>query len=150
VIGHSTYDTPENDPPGIIAWIQGKTDKTFSAFFNRTTTTGLKAAKAGPDERADFFHSMAFYNFVPHSLGKEDRHPTAAEYVQAAKDLPAVIKRAQPRAIFVFGESHHWYSLRVIGPTGIPYVDSVHPVQDKYRRFLPAWHKFAEMLKSLP
>ena len=150
MIGHSTYDTPENDLPGIIAWIQGKTDKTFSAFFNRTTTTGLTAAKAGIDKRADFFHSMAFYNFVPHSLGKEDRDPTKAEYRQAAEDLPAIIERAQPRGIFVFGLKHYKYSSPVIKDSKIPYVDSVHPVQDSRRRFLPAWRKFEEMLKSLP
>lgn len=140
----------KTDPPGIIAWIKGEEhDQTFTLFFNQTTTTGLRAAEAGIDERADFFHSMAFYNFVPHSLGEKDRSPTAAEYRQATKDLPAIIKRAQPRAIFVFGASHHWYSLRVIGPTEIQYVDSVHPVQDSSHRFLPAWREFEEKLKSL-
>jgi hypothetical protein len=83
VIGHSTYGTPDNDPPGIIAWIKReKHDQTFTVFFNQTTTTSLRATDASIDDRADFFHSMAFLQLVPHSLVEKDRSPTAAEYRQ--------------------------------------------------------------------
>jgi hypothetical protein len=76
--GHSNYGTPDNDPPGILAWIEGNHDQTFTVFFNQTNA-GSRAADVGRDGRANFFRSIAFYNFVAHSLGeKDDLTPTVA------------------------------------------------------------------------
>jgi hypothetical protein len=150
VIGHSTYGTPDDDPPGILAWIEGNHDQTFTVFFNQITA-GSKAADVGRDGRATFFRSMAFYNFVPHSLGeKDDFTPTAAQYRQAKKDLPAIIERAQPRAIFVFGKAHWNYSEPPIRNSRLRFVQSVHPLFDFGHKFLPAWREFEGILQSLP
>jgi hypothetical protein len=148
VIGHSTWGTPDEDPPGIITWIEGNHDQTFTVFFNQTS--GLKAAKAGVGGRARFFRSIAFYNFVPHSLGAKDISPTVSQYLQAQKDLPSIIQKAQPRGIFFFGKAHWDYSEPPIRDSGFRYVRSVHPLFDFDHKFLPAWREFEEILKSLP
>jgi hypothetical protein len=150
VIGHSTYGTPDHDPPGILAWIEGNHDQTFTVFFNQTTA-GSRAAEVGRDGRANFFRSIAFYNFVPRSLGeKDDVTPTVAQYIQAKKDLPAIIERAEPRAIFIFGKAHRKYSEPPIRDSGFRCVQSVHPLFDFGHKFLPAWREFEQILQSIP
>jgi hypothetical protein len=100
-------------------------------------------------KRKWFFAQFAFNNFVSHILGEKDRDPTAAEYKEAALKLPGVIAEANPRAIFAFGYAHRKYSKPVISESGIPYVFSVHPVQDKLKQFPPDWHQFVQMFNDL-
>jgi hypothetical protein len=149
VIGHSTYATPDDDPPGIVAWIQGGNDLTFKRFLNCVLDGGI----TGIHSPSDLFRSIAFYNFVPWSLGPKTRSPKPEEYKQAAQTLPGVINQASPRAIFVFGKRHQKYSLPIIkayaNRFGVPYRATVHPIQDKHGLFLPAWKEFIEMLDGL-
>jgi hypothetical protein len=150
VIGHSTYGTPPDDPHGIEAWIRDAAsaeDPTFNRWFY--VAKKLRALKVDRSKRESFFAQFAFNNFVSHILGEKDRDPTAAEYKEAALKLPGVIAEANPRAIFAFGYAHRKHSEDVIEKSRIPYVFSVHPVQDKLKQFPPDWHQFVQMLNDL-
>lgn len=146
IIGHSTYDTQPNDPPGIISWIEGNDDKTFSKLLEHVQKTPI----CGIQTPRDLFRSIAFYNFVPDSLGPENRDPTPDEYEQGKKALPGVISHANPRAIFVFGLNHREHSSPLLEASGIAFMHSVHLVWDTQGRFLPMWKEFVEKLNDIP
>ena len=72
-----------------------------------------------------------------------------AEYEEGKFNLPGVIALAGPRAIFAFGYAHRDYSEGVINDSHIPYVFSVHPIQDSQQRFELACRRFVEMVENL-
>lgn len=104
----------------------------------------LSAGKCFNAEASDFIKGHG-------SLGEKDGlTPTVAQHAQAKKDLPAIIKRAEPKAIFVFGKAHWDYSEPPIRDSGFRWVQSVHPLFDFGHKFLPAWREFEQILQSLP
>src|SRR3954468_23948783 len=108
ILGESTYDT-ELVADSIRNWIRGARDQTFSRIFN--SFSGHHTDDASPAERAAFWESVAFCNFVQQAVGTTcDDRPDDTHYSGATTSLPVVLQRIQPRAVLILGSEQGAHS----------------------------------------
>ena len=129
ILGESTYDTemvPETVAETIQNWIRGVRDQTFSRIFNSFSSRRTETATMA--ERAEFWASVAFCNFVQEAVGTTcDDRPEHTHYKCAKTVLPAVLQHISPRGVLVLGNGQAEYSSSVIRDSGIPAVVCRHP-----------------------
>lgn len=96
-------------------------DATFSAIYNACTKS--KAAGYSSVSKKTFWDSIAFYNFVPVTIGPSSTaRPKTASLKSGIRPLHLVLDVLRPDGVFVFGFEHSDYSRPVVHAHGIPYV----------------------------
>ena len=114
ILGESTYG---DDPPLAVyvrRWVAGKQpDYLFSRLFR--VCCGQPASSATLEARGGFWDSVAFYNFVPDSVGaKRSDRPTASNYKKGEDLLPTVLAALQPAGVWILGIDNALYSKPII------------------------------------
>ncbi len=127
ILGESWYGPIEPLETYIPDWAnRRKIDRTFTRIFN--AASGLHSSHANPTERLGFWHKVAFYNFVPYSIGDTNNsRPKTADYEQSMAILPTVVKPLNPRAVWILGIGQGAFSSRVLADNGIKFVITRHP-----------------------
>jgi hypothetical protein len=121
VLGESWYGDFEGDlvtDEGYIsAYLAGRqTDRMYTRMAN---AAGL--------ERAEFWHSVAFTNFVQRVGDTRNCRPTRAQYVEAQLRLSNLLMKHRPKGVWILGKEQSAYSEPVVRAAGIPCAVSPHP-----------------------
>lgn len=114
VLGESWYGDVEPLVDFIPRWARGGViDNTFSRLFN--AASGFHTERATPSQRLGWWNGIAFYNFVPGTVGaaRSDR-PTRAAFRAAQAPLTAVLDRLRPRGVWIIGKEQAEYSAEVV------------------------------------
>lgn len=125
ILGESTYGAG-SVADLIRGWIYGARDQTFSRIFN--AFSGHHTDDAKLVERAAFWDSVAFCNFVQEPVGLTcDDRPDDSHYRGAVLSLPRVLQIIRPRAVLILGSEQGAHSRTVVSQLGIPCVVAPHP-----------------------
>lgn len=127
ILGESWYGEVEALETFIPKWAARQlTDATFSRLFN--ACSGARAETATEGERLDWWHRVAFYNFVTGTVGDtRSSRPTRAQYEAARAPLAAVLAELRPAGVWVLGKEQSAYSAPVITDHGTVYEVAPHP-----------------------
>lgn len=133
ILGESTYGDDEPLTDYIPKWIAGtlaERDYTFSRIFKAAEK--LNASEVTSGQRGAFWHSVAFYNFVPGTVGETNKQKATEEHFkQAAKDLPDVLKELKPKAVWILGKTQAKHSQPVVERAGILCEVITHPASPR-------------------
>jgi hypothetical protein len=121
VLGESWYGEYEGDlvtDDGYIsAYLAGKqTDRMYTRMAN---AAGL--------EKGEFWHAVAFTNFVQRVGDTRRCRPTRAQYVEAQPRLSNILLKYQPKGVWILGKEQSVYSQPVVRAAGISCAVSPHP-----------------------
>jgi hypothetical protein len=114
VLGESWHGDVESLVDFIPRWASGLViDNTFSRLFN--AASGFHTERATPSQRLGWWNGIAFYNFVPGTVGavRSDR-PTNAAFLAARVPLTTVLERLRPRGVWIIGKEQAEYSAEVV------------------------------------
>jgi hypothetical protein len=153
VLGESWYGDVDPLIEYIPKWAAFKLkDATFARIFN--AASGLDTATATATQRLDWWHTVAFYNFVPGSVGRSrDSRPTRAHYLSAAEPLELLLEEIGPAGVWIFGIEQSAYSAPIIAHHAIPYEVAPHPASYglKRRTLQVSWQSLlAKRSRPLP
>lgn len=126
VLGESWYDDVEPLAVYVPRWARGDVDdKTFSRLFNGAS--GLHTERATLAQRLAWWNGIAFYNFVPGTVGKSrsDR-PSRAACIAARDPLAAVLDRLRPKGVWIIGKGQAEHSADVVRLFGAAYEVTAH------------------------
>ena len=125
ILGESTFGSSTPLQTYVPAWIAGtETD----AFFTRVYTDCSASPRFKGMSRQTFWNSIAFYNYVPGSMGPSIKNrPTPAQFKSGIRPLHWLLDALRPAGVFVIGYGHADYSRLVVQAHGIPYVIVPHP-----------------------
>lgn len=119
VLGESWYTPEEPLSSYVPAWASGRiTDVLFSRLFN--DCSGLRRESATTAQRLAWWDTIAFYNFVPGSIGPTTRsRPSRAQYESGATRLSGLLIELAPYAVWIIGKQQSKYSFPVVRDKGI-------------------------------
>jgi hypothetical protein len=122
ILAESTYGPHVLLSAYVLDWIAGRVrDATFTAIYNACTAS--RAAGYSGVSKRTFWDSIAFYNFVPGSIGPASTaHPTASAFKSGVRPLHLILDVLRPDGVLIFGLGHSDYSRPVIQAYGTPYV----------------------------
>lgn len=120
VLGESHYGGPESDYPGFTQFVVQQFGITRRDRYFTTTAKLVLGIPSGVyltnDARRAFWHSVAFYNYIPGLVGATSRiRPTDDQWTRGADILQGVLADLQPHMILVLGKEL-WYRLIGLGP----------------------------------
>src|SRR5258708_35899792 len=151
VLGHSTYGTVVGDLHGILAWIEGKGDATFSIFYRVVTGRENRRTKKTRPERQAFWDQFIFANSVEAILRTGSDTPSAEDYAIAKTVLPGVCAQAVAEGAvyaFSFGDAHQTWATPILNKAGLEGTESVHFSNDNQKRAPVAWKEFLSKLNG--
>jgi hypothetical protein len=114
VLGESWYGDVEPLAVYVPRWARGEiNDSMFSRLFN--AASGLHTERATHAQRLAWWNGIAFYNFVPGTVGKSrsDR-PGRAVFIAARDPLAAVLDRLRPQGVWIIGKEQAEHSADVV------------------------------------
>ena len=143
LLGESDYGETGQLDKYIPEWLDRKNpDHTFARISN---TFGSNIS------REEFWHQIAFYNFVPGSLGPTRAHrPTSQLYLEAQPVLSEVLNALKPDGVLILGIEQSHYSKPVIERYGVACSVSPHPAARglSNERLTTAWIEFTKAVKG--
>lgn len=113
ILGESNYTTEENFGPELVincvkCHLGENDDDNFSRFATKTRRTIFEESLVSKDQ---FWHSVAFYNFVQFRVGDRSRtRPTEEMWKLSAPAFDEVLSAYKPERILVLGLSN-WNQL---------------------------------------
>jgi hypothetical protein len=151
VLGESWYGDVEPLAVYVPRWVRGEViDNTFARIFN--AASGCHTESASQEQRTAWWNSIAFYNFVPGSVGasRSDR-PSPAAYIAAAGPLAVVLDQLRPRGVWILGKGQAEYSVGVVERSGIACEVSTHPTGYGVRseELKGSWAKLSQRVKAI-
>jgi len=78
-------------------------------------------------KKDDFWHAVAFTNFVQRVGNTRMCRPTRTQYVEAQVRLNNLLMQHRPKGVWIFGKEQSVYSEPVVRAAGISCVVSPHP-----------------------
>ncbi len=126
ILGESWYANVEPLAVYVPRWARGEiNDYTFSRLFNGAS--GLHTERATQAQRLAWWNGIAFYNFVPGTVGnsRSDR-PTRAAFIAARDPLTAVLDRLRPQGVWIIGKQQAEHSADVVRLFGAAYEVTPH------------------------
>ena len=119
VLGESWYgDYVDNTDAGYVAlYLDGKLKD--SMYTRMANACGLS--------RHEFWHRIAFTNFVQRVGDTRDDRPTKAMYEEAKMRLEKLLIQLPPSGVWVLGKEQSEYSGPIISKAGIPFAVTPHP-----------------------
>ncbi|MFO0858967.1 MAG: hypothetical protein U0570_00315 [Phycisphaerales bacterium] len=127
ILGESWYGDADPLAEYVPWWILKQVrDNTFARVFN--AASGFHTESASVAQRSGWWNSIAFYNFVPGSVGENrtDR-PTRAVFLAAREPLRAVLEQLRPNGVWILGKEQTDYSAGVVERLGITFEVTPHP-----------------------
>lgn len=121
VLGESWYGDFEGDlvtDDGYIsAYLAGRqTDRMYT-----------KMANAAGLDKEEFWHAVAFTNFVQRVGDTRNCRPTRAQYLEAQPRLSNLLMKLRPKGVWILGKEQSAYSKPVVRAAGISCAVSPHP-----------------------
>lgn len=168
ILGESHYTKTLKDvgttPPGftsdVVRWFP--LGKRHNPFFSNVMRAMLGLQKTDPwRSQADaFWHSVAFYNYVPVLVDGTDRRPQDSMFEAGSAPFKTALAELAPDAVVLCGLTlWNWVAPNLDGFTGPPgdvifyddgkalYARIHHP---SYRKFDPAyWHRRLQTLVEM-
>jgi hypothetical protein len=126
ILGESWYGDIEPLVGYVPRWARGEiNDSMFSRLFN--AASGSHTDRASHAQRLAWWNGIAFYNFVPGTLGdsRSDR-PSRATFVAARVPLAAVLDRLRPQGVWIIGKQQAEHSVDVVRLFGAAYEVTAH------------------------
>lgn len=77
--------------------------------------------------RKEFWHQIAFTNFVQSARMPPSARPSAQHYIGAKRRLEALLRDIQPRGVWILGEEQGRYSAPIVKSAGIVHEVAWHP-----------------------
>jgi hypothetical protein len=152
ILGESWYGDIEPLATYVPRWAGSEiNDHMFSRLFN--AASGSHTDHATHKQRLDWWNGIAFYNFVPGSVGasRSDK-PSIAAFEAAREPLTSVLERLCPRGVWIIGKGQAEYSAEVVRRFGSAY--EVTPQTSSYGLSTAAlagsWHRLLEAVRALP
>lgn len=151
VLGESWYGDVEPLALYVPRWARGEiNDSMFSRLFN--AGSGSHTEHATHRQRLEWWNGIAFYNFVPGSVGtsRKDR-PSAAAFAAAREPLTAALGRLRPRGVWIIGKGQSEYSADVVRRFGAAYEVTAHPASYglSSAALVASWTKLLERVRAL-
>ncbi|MGA3172549.1 MAG: hypothetical protein ABSE62_16225 [Chthoniobacteraceae bacterium] len=109
ILGESHYNWDSNyriedDPEVTKRIIKEQIDETFTAKFWTNIAIMFLGKKPTPEEKRDFWHSVAFYNYVQYSAGEKPRiAPGADKFENSEPAFYEVLDTLKPQLLVVLG-----------------------------------------------
>jgi hypothetical protein len=108
-LGESHYNENGKFGPGFTREVMkdildGKTNCRSYAYYTKVATL-FSPDKASLSERAGFFKTIAFYNFIQEAIKKPRMRPTTKMWDNAQAPFEAVIKFLKPELVVVLGSA---------------------------------------------
>ena len=89
----------------------------FARLFN--AASGFHTARATLAQRLAWWNGLAFYNFVPGTVGdSRDTRPSAKMLVASKAPLREVLNRLSPKGVWIVGKEQAEYSADVVRTFG--------------------------------
>ncbi len=126
VLGESWYGEVEPLCAFVPRWATGELrDAMLSRLFN--AASGLHTERASIEQRLAWWNGIAFYNFVPGSVGasRSDR-PSDAAFRAARAPLGLVLERLRPDGVWIIGKGQAAYSAGVVEEFGAVHEVTAH------------------------
>lgn len=152
ILGESWYGEVEPLAMYVPRWASGEiNDSMFARLFN--TASGWHTERATPQQRLDWWNGIAFYNFVPGTVGasRSDR-PTTQMFAAARDPLASVLYKFRPRGVWIIGKGQAEYSADVVSRFGSEYEVSPHTASYGLRSadLAASWHRLLEKVRVSP
>jgi hypothetical protein len=128
ILGESWYgEESDNLFDYLSGWCQRtKRDYFFSRVFN--AASGFHTKTATDPQRAAFWNSVLFDNFINQSIGQtRDCRPDESHFKAAARSFPNRLQALHPNAVWVLGKEQARYSVPILKEVNCPHVVSPHP-----------------------
>lgn len=127
VLGESWYGEIEDLSDYIRRWAARSIgDRTYSRIYN--SGAAKHTSKSKPADLLQFWNQIAFYNFVPGSVGPTNgSKANKTHFKAAAAFLPPVLDELQPHGVWILGVGQAEYSRPVIEAAGIAHEMAPHP-----------------------
>jgi len=127
ILAESWYGDEEPLSDYILRWAAGdQQDTLFASIYN--ALSGRRRERSTPIERLDWWQSVAFYNFVPGSLGAtNEQRPTDAQFRASCDPLANALKFIDPSGVWLLGLGHAEYSRPVVESFGSVHRAVRHP-----------------------
>lgn len=116
IAGESTYhDAQRSDPSlkpsasNLIRWVL---DDWRKAFYTNVyqVCTNRKRRESSLDDVSQFWHSVAFVNYIPTPIGTHPRHrPSESDWRNAAQPFTEVVTELNPQGVLFLGKSLWWW-----------------------------------------
>jgi len=118
VLGESWYGDIEPLAAYVPRWAHGAiNDSMFSRLFN--AASGLHTAGATYAQRLAWWNGIAFYNFVPGTVGTTRRdRPSRSAFAAARTSLTTTLDRLSPKGVWIIGKGQAEYSADVVRQFG--------------------------------
>ena len=146
VLGESWYGDFSNelvtDGGYIHAYLDGRVK---DAMYTRI-------ANACKLQRAEYWHSVMFTNFVQRVGGTRKSRPTTAHYKAACSRLANLLAVHKPSGVWILGIGQGEYSASVLKKAGILYEISAHPTSYglKNSTLGSSWNALVQRVNSMP
>jgi hypothetical protein len=152
ILGESWYGDVEPLVLYVPRWARGEiNDSTFSRLFN--AASGLHTERATYEQRVDWWNAIAFYNFVPGTVGasRSDR-PSEAAFAAARTLLTVVLDKLRPRGVWIIGKGQAEYSAEVVRRFGSVFEVTPHTASFGLRSadLAASWHRLLEKVRASP
>ena len=144
VLGESWYGDFSNelvtDDGYIRAYLDGRVK---DAMYTRI-------ANACQLQKAEYWQSVMFTNFVQRVGGTRKSRPTADHYVAACSRLADILEQHKPSGVWILGIGQGEYSSPVVRRAGIPNEVSAHPTSYglKNSTLGSSWNALVEKINS--
>lgn len=79
--------------------------------------------------RKEFWHQIAFTNFVQSARMPPSGRPSAQHFIGAKHRLEALLREIQPRGVWILGEEQGRYSAPIVKSAGIVHEITWHPME---------------------
>jgi len=128
ILGESWYGDVEPLAAYVPRWARAEItrDYTFARIFN--AASGFHTKHATLVQRLAWWNGIAFYNFVPGTVGASaDDRPSSAALAAARMPLTAVLAHLAPKGVWIIGKGQAKYSADVVLHFGAQYEVTDHP-----------------------
>ena len=125
ILGQSDSGVKTRLSTYVPDWIAERvTDRTFTAIYNACTASKSSVFHNFSKQKQNFWDAIAFYNFIPKTLGpiKPGPSPTVLDLKSGVRPLHLVLDVLRPHGVFIMGLAHSDYSRPVVQAHGIPHV----------------------------
>jgi hypothetical protein len=127
ILGESWYSEVVPLSDYVQSWAFGELqDSLFARLYN--SLSGRRREASTISQRLEWWQSVAFYNFVPGSLGPtNDQRPTSAQFRAARAPLRSVLDHLNPAGVWIVGLGQAEYSRSVVDEHGAACIVVRHP-----------------------
>ncbi len=140
ILGESHYGKPEDYSDDFTKWVVNeyavKPENRLRFFTTIANTITGHSGWMEDEKRKEFWHSVAFYNYIQELVGEGSRiRPSEEMWMQAKEFFLETLTTLKPDMVIVLGKELSWYVQDALKDTvmdGVHFCYWAHPAAPKY------------------